>query len=164
MAAGSTYTPLASVTASGVTTVLVMSSIPNTYTDLVLIGQYPKAGAGSARINVNSDSTSTYSQTILYGNGSSASSGAETNQTKFFLMDYLSSSTTTPNMCITQFMNYSNTTTYKTFIDRSGAADKGTVASAGLWRNTAAINRIDISDASNFSAGTTFTLYGIKAA
>ena len=163
MAAGSTYTPIATVTASGVSTILVMSSIPSTYTDLILIGQFPKVGAGSTRINVNSDTGANYSQTILYGNGTSAASGAETNQTKFFLIDYLSSSTTTPNMSIMHFMNYSNTTTYKTFLERSGAADKGTVAQVGLWRNTAAINRIDVSDASNFSAGTTFTLYGIAA-
>lgn len=165
MPAGSTYEPLATVTASGVTTFLVMSSIPSTYTDLVLVGIFPKTGAGSSRLTVNNDSSSgLYSQTVLYANGTSVGSGYETNQSRIYLMDYLSASTSNANMSITHFMNYSNTTTFKSFVERSGVADKGISMSVGLWRNTSAINRIDISDGSNFSAGTRFTLYGIKAA
>lgn len=165
MAAGSTYTPLAAVTASGVSSVLVMSSIPSTYTDLVLIGVFPKAGAGSTRLNFNSVTTGgLYSQTVLYGNGGSTGSGREVSSNQLFLLDFLSSSTTQPNMAIIHLMNYSNTTTFKTILDRSGVAGNGTTASAGLFRSTSAISRIDISDASNFSTGTTFTLYGIAAA
>jgi len=62
-------------------------------------------------------------------------------------------------------MNYSNTTTNKTVIGRHNGAS-GPVASVGLWRNTAAINSIRISNSSavNFTIGSTFSLYGIKAA
>ncbi len=61
-------------------------------------------------------------------------------------------------------MNYSNTTTYKTILSRS--SDLYTEASVNLWRNTAAITSIIIGaqGAYTFSAGSTFTLYGIKAA
>ena len=163
--ATNTYVALATVTPSAVSSFVVMSSIPSTYTDLILVGQYPKSAANSARITFNSDSSSgLYSQTILYGNGTSALSNRETGVNYFYLMDYVSASTSNPNMSIVHIMNYANTTTYKTVLDRSGVADAGTVASAGLWRNNAAINRIDISTGGGtFSTGTTFTLYGVQA-
>jgi hypothetical protein len=161
----STYEPIATVTASGVSSFIVMTSIPSTYTDLILVGQYFKSAGAAPRITVNSDTTSIYSQTVIYGNGTSALSDRETSVGYFYLMDYIASSTTNPNISITHLMNYSNTTTYKTFLERSGSADKGTVASVGLWRSTNAINRIDISTSTGtFSSGTTFTLYGIKSA
>jgi len=164
MAAGSTYTSLATVSPSGTSSVIVMSSIPSTYTDLVIVAQYLKSGTGSSRLIFNNDSSSgLYSQTVLYANGTSASSGRDSGNW-LFLLDYLQSSTTNANMAIVSIMNYSNTTTHKTVLEHSGVVDKGTVASCGIWKNTAAINRIDIADASNFSAGTTFTLYGITAA
>lgn len=160
--ATNTYVALASVTASGTSSVLVMNNIPQTYTDLVLVAQYLKSGTGSARLILNNDSTSLYSQTVLYGNGTSAGSGRDSG-TYFYLMDYLQSSTTNPNFATVHLMNYSNTTTFKTVIERSGVADKGTVANVGLYRSTNAITRIDIADASNFASGTTFSLYGIAA-
>ncbi len=160
-----TYKPIATVTASGVSTFVVMSSIPQTYTDLVLVGIFPKTATNSARITLNNDTSSLYSQTTLYGNGTSGLSGIETSAVRWFFVDFLQSSTSQPNMSITHFLNYSNTTTFKTAIDRSGVADKGTVVSALLYRSTLAITRIDIDTGSGtFSAGTTFTLYGIKAA
>jgi hypothetical protein len=65
-------------------------------------------------------------------------------------------------------MNYSNTSTYKTSISRSGnPASEGTDVIVGLWRNTAAISTIDIvtlSGGTQFVAGSIFTLYGIAAA
>lgn len=156
-----TYEPIATVTTSGVSTFVVMSSIPATYTDLVLVGRYIKTTASSARITLNADTGSNYSQTDLYN----TSSGRETSVTRVFIMNYVTSSTTEPNASVTHIMNYSNTTTYKTLLDRSGRVGGGTVLSAMIWRNTGAINRIDIDTSTGtFSAGTTFTLYGITAA
>lgn len=160
-----TYEPIATVTASGVASFLVMSSIPSTYTDLVLVGVFPKSASASARLTINSDTGTNYSQTTLYGDGTSAVSARESSVGYFFFSDFLTASTSNPNMSITHFMNYSNTTTYKTWLDRSGVASIGTSAQVGMWRSTAAINRIDVNTSTGtFSAGTTFTLYGIKAA
>jgi hypothetical protein len=73
--------------------------------------------------------------------------------------------TTTFNLSIHNFMNYSNTTTYKTILSRSNNSAIGTDAVVGLWRSTAAINTIKILPANNaFEVGSSFTLYGIKAA
>ena len=65
-------------------------------------------------------------------------------------------------------MNYSNTTTNKTVLARGNRASSGVVAQVGMWGNTSAITSITIdnvdSASANFVAGSTFTLYGIKAA
>jgi hypothetical protein len=63
------------------------------------------------------------------------------------------------------FQNYSNTTTYKTTLTRASLPGASVTAAVSLWRNTAAINSIEILLSSdNFTNGSTFTLYGIKAA
>jgi hypothetical protein len=65
-------------------------------------------------------------------------------------------------------MNYSNTTTYKTALNRSNQAAGGVDATVGLWRSTAAIDTIrfyaNTNGSQNFLTGSTFTLYGIAAA
>jgi hypothetical protein len=63
-------------------------------------------------------------------------------------------------------MNYANTTTYKTVLTRANAAASGVDASVGLWGSTAAITSItfDLPLVRTISTGSTFTLYGIKAA
>jgi hypothetical protein len=76
------------------------------------------------------------------------------------------------NIFITDFQNYSNTTTNKTWIGRMGSGNQ-TSAIVNLWRSTSAINTIAIAESGdggsgsfnygNMLSGTTFTLYGIKA-
>jgi hypothetical protein len=164
MAAGSTYTPIATVTASGVSSFLVMSSIPSTYTDLVLIGSAIKLAIQSTRMTFNSDTATNYSDTYITGTGSAATSTRGSNTGWIYLNDS-SSSTTNPNTFIANIMNYADTATYKTVVSRYSAADAAVEASVHVWRSTSAINRIDISTSSGtFSAGTTFTLYGIASA
>jgi hypothetical protein len=62
-------------------------------------------------------------------------------------------------------MNYSNTVTNKTVIARGNTTDFAVRASVGQWRSTAAITSIAVKmGSSQFAAGSSFTLYGIKAA
>ena len=67
---------------------------------------------------------------------------------------------------IGQIQNYSNTTTYKTWLSRSNIPADFVGALVGLWRSTSAITTIQFltTTADTFAIGTTFTLYGIKAA
>ncbi len=69
------------------------------------------------------------------------------------------------------FMNYSNTTTFKTVlcnsrVDEGNATYSGVEVLVNLWRNTAAINTIKIEtfNGSSLTTGSTFTLYGVKSA
>jgi hypothetical protein len=63
-------------------------------------------------------------------------------------------------------MNYANTTTFKTVLSKATSPSTFVRRYVGLWRKTPeAINRIYVfTDGDNFNIGTTFTLYGIKAA
>jgi hypothetical protein len=110
----------------------------------------------------NTDTGSNYSDTRVYGDGSSAQSDRNTNSTSGAIA-VLSSS---QGVIITNVMNYANTTTYKTSISRSSTAGWGTAARVTLWRSTSAITKIQVGNpyASYLAAGTTGTLYGIKAA
>ena len=161
-----TYKPLQSVVLTSSTTSITFSNIDQNYTDLIFVSSFLKPAAGSPRFRFNSDTSSLYSQTVLYGNGTSALSQRETGQTAYYLMDFFNPSTTNPNHVTIHLHNYSKTTTFKTILERSGAADIGTEASIGIYRSTNAITSITINadgGSGVFSAGTTFDLYGIKA-
>jgi hypothetical protein len=168
MAAGSTYTPLATQTLASATATVTFSSISGSYTDLVLVcsGKSNTATLDYTRIRVNSDTGANYSRTYLGGNGSSAYSGRDTSATSY--IDGIAPTTASGIYAPTIFnlQNYSNTTTYKTILSKGGSANDSTGAIVGLWRNTAAITSIDISNinSNSFAPGSTFTLYGIAAA
>jgi hypothetical protein len=77
---------------------------------------YNKSGGTNSKLRFNSDSGSNYSATQLYADGSSVASLRESNQTRA-----PSGTIDNDGMAIGHIMNYSNTTTYKTFIARGGA-------------------------------------------
>jgi hypothetical protein len=167
MAAGATYEPIATNTASGSSTNVTFSSISGSYTDLVLIIANVTAQIDNVGITLNSDTGSNYSRTILNGNGSTATSSRNSNQTYLYTM-YKDTVGGDPAMSISQFQNYSNSTTYKTVLTRQETNSSGTKsvqAMVSLWRSTSAITSISINSGNaNFNSGSTFTLYGISAA
>lgn len=162
-----TYEPIATQTVGTATSTVTFSSIPQTYTDIVVASSIQVSGNVNAWMRFNSDSGSNYSITVLEGNGSSATSANAYNQTQIQLDSVayppFSGNSFAPG--IVHINNYSNTTTYKTALIRANNAAVGLSLFCGLWRNTAAITTITfIAGAVNFAVGTTFTLYGIKAA
>lgn len=167
MAAGATYTPIATTTLGSAAASYTFSSIPSTYTDLVLVCNTAiTTGSSFYLVQFNSDTGTNYSATRLRGNGTSATSGRDTSVAQIYTSSGATITTTSlENNLIMNIMNYSNTTTYKTVIGRDNAASVETDAYVGLWRSTSAINTIKISiGSSTFIVGSTFTLYGILAA
>ena len=169
MAAGNTYTPIATNTLSSTATSVTFSSISGAYTDLVLVCSIkPSDTTGpSVLLRFNGDTTTTYSCTVLYGNGTAASSSRRSATDYFRIFDNgLSTvSTSVITTTITSIMNYANTTTYKTGISRGNTSDKGTEACVSLWRSTSAITSVEVLVAAGgFATGSTFSLYGILAA
>jgi len=160
-----TYEKIATNTLSSNTASVTFTSISAAYTDLVLVmSGKAVSGEGAFIIKVGDgsiDSGSNYSFTYLYGNGSSGASARSSNSTSANGSRY----DTTAGIGIIQFMNYANTSVYKTFLNRgsSGAMVQATV---NLWRSTSAINQIFVQpeSLSNMVAGYTLTIYGIKAA
>jgi hypothetical protein len=162
----STYEPLATNTLGTAISSVTFSSISGSYTDLVLVVTGNTNNPTNPVIRLNGDTGTNYSATFLAGNGSAASSGRDTSVSVMATNNQGYMTSTSNAVIISNLMNYSNTTTYKTVISRGNAAATGTDATVGLWRNTAAITSITIltNSANTFSVGNTFTLYGIKSA
>lgn len=169
MAAGNTYVALATTTASGSTGTITFSSIPSTYTDLVLVMNFANStAAADTRVQFNGDTGTNYSYTYLAGSGSSASSGRASSGTSIQFSNGPTGSTTTNETAIMQIMNYANATTYKTALTRVNVADgayAGVGANVGLWRSTSAITSLTFTmSTGNLTSSSTFSLYGILAA
>jgi predicted mannosyl-3-phosphoglycerate phosphatase (HAD superfamily) len=159
-----TYEKIATTTLGSASNNVTFSSVPATYTDIVVICN-AKTDTGSADLwfNFNSDTGSNYSITFISGNGSIIQSARNTNATKMSVTNY-GYLETTIGTYIVNIQNYSNTTTYKSSLARANTTSNGLAEGVGLWRSTAAISTIKISpSAENFATGSTFTLYGIKA-
>jgi hypothetical protein len=169
MAAGPTYEPIATTTLSAVSSSVTLSSIPSTYTDLRAIVYLKSTGTSDYGLRgyINGDTGSNYSETNLQGYGSSAVSSQLSDQPQAsYTFTYGFSNEGA--LFTFDFMNYTNTNTFKTFLVRNSnvQGSSGSVdASVQLWRSTSAISSLNFFPASNeFAAGSTFTLYGIKAA
>jgi len=166
-----TYEPIATTTLSTTATTVSFTSISGAYTDLVLVANVQRATTAenpSLTLRFNSDTGTNYSMTNLLGNGSSASSSRQSTQNMMnFSYFSMASAANTFSTYILNVMSYSNSTTYKTVVGRSGDAGAGTQATVGLWRSTSAITSIIVTNdgsPTNFASGSTFTLYGIQAA
>jgi len=168
-----TYEPISTQTLGTAVATVTFSSIPQTYTDLICVieGRGSRADFDDGvSIRFNSDTASNYSWSALTGSGTAASSTRQANTTS--ILGRIISASATANArsnLIMHINNYSNTTTYKTVLERyneppTGGADYGMGAIVGLWRNTAAITTLSFfSEVNDFNSGCTFNLYGIQA-
>ena len=156
-----TYEPIATYTVSGSPAAnYTFSSIPATYTDLVCVIDGTTTSLEDITAQFNGDTGHNYSYTAVIGSGSAASSGRQINQPQILIGGL----GTVQGGSIFNFMNYSNTTTYKTALSRVNVANWSVSAKVSLWRSTSAINAIKFAHPNSFAVGSTFTLYGIKAA
>jgi hypothetical protein len=163
----STMIPIATNTLTTSTASVTFSSIPQGYTDLVLVINATSNVANAPTLQFNGDTGSNYSSTAVIGNGSAASSNRTSNQSVIYYGGWINGfSSTASGNAIIHIMNYSNTTTNKTTLNRFNVASIEVDAVVGLWRNTAAITSItlSISGGATYSSSSTFTLYGVKAA
>jgi hypothetical protein len=170
-----TYEKIATTTFGSNQGTLTFSSISQSYTDLRLVIQCGIVDNGfllGVRVgNGSVDSGTNYSWTYLEGSGSSAYSNRKSNMSLGALSNGFGNNNLN-NIFITDFQNYSNTTTNKTWIGRMGSSNQ-TSAIVNLWRSTSAINTIAIAESGdggsgsfnygNMLSGSIFTLYGIKA-
>lgn len=167
MAAGSTYTPIATTTLGSNQASVTLSSLGG-YTDLRIVLAL-KNTAGGFAIQPNSNTSSIYSTTNMRGNGTSASSTrlttADLGGTGLYLQNG-SVSTTDFSTVILDFLNYGNTTTYKTMLARFNNPSNLVGATVGLMQSTAAITSLVFScdGGGQLASGTVITAYGITAA
>jgi len=163
MPAGSTYTPIATTTLGSAQSSVTFNSFSG-YTDLVLVANTTAAGNQNILLRFNSDSGTNYSYTRMTG-AASATSNRESSIDAINLYNSSASLNGVMATTIIQVMNYANTTTNKTVLSRGNGGANEVNAQVGLWRNTAAITSLTLSIfTTNFSTGSTFTLYGIASA
>ena len=159
-----TYTLIASSAPAALTTTVTFSSIPATYTDLVLVANVTNYNASveDCDVRFNSDTGTNYSWTRIEGDGSVTGSGRGTSTTSIPLA--LAASGSGGGVAIWNIQDYANATTYKTALYRNNLPATKVQAYVGLWRSTAAISTITLTKGGNgFAAGCTFKLYGIEA-
>ena len=165
-----TYEPIAATTLGSTASSITFSSIPASYTDLRLVLAVASTSTGAAiRFYLNNDQpfNSTYSYTYLAANGTSTTSNNSTSDGKILLNSVSNTSASNPSLYTVDIFSYTGSTN-KTVLGTTSQDYNGfgTVEQVvGLWRNTTAINRIDLSvNTGTFSINTTATLYGIKNA
>lgn len=166
----STYTPISQTTLSSTAGIVTFSSIPQTYTDLVLIQSARVSSAFDiTAIRVNSVTTN-YSGTYLEGNFTTTTSGRGT--LEIALRAGYVPGTSYPNEWSTEiynFFNYTNTSVNKTVLSRTNflnsAVSFNIQTKVSLIPTTAAITQITTQPVNGalWASGSTFTLYGIKA-
>lgn len=165
-----TYTPIATTTLANSTTLSVTFNSFSGYTDLVIVSSTKSQGGYDFQnqlLTFNSDTGTNYSYTQLYGNGSSASSSRQSSISSIPCgYDIGTTQSGVWSVNTLHIMNYANATTYKTVLIRKNATPSLVTSEVGLWRSTSAITSLTMSrdDTNGFTTGSTFTLYGIKAA
>lgn len=163
-----TYEKIQSTTLSSGASSITFSSIAASWTDIRLVF----TGTSSVDFSnlfcqLNSDTGTNYSLTRLSGDGSTAASAQQTNQTRINIANQSTLRTSIPKFYTMDLFSYAGST-FKTMLctgseDENGA---GTVVrTVNLWRSTSAVTTIYLFPSSgNFAAGTTATLYGILKA
>jgi len=167
--------PIGYATASGSSNLLSFSNIPSTYQDLMIVLNARSTNASTttqAIMFFNGDTgPSNYSATWLDGNGSSATSGRQSNFAQLYCVDGMPAASATAGIFSSttiQILNYTSTSTFKTVLIRQAADLNGsglTRLTIGLWRATpAAITSLGINTVSgNYATGSTIALYGIRS-
>lgn len=165
-----TYTLIASNILGSSAASVTFSSIPNTYTDLVIkMSARSSANTDLIYLTLNSDSGTNYSITKLVGSGSAASSGRQSSQPQISLDAGIVPSSYTTNVFsnaeiyIPSYLVSQNKPISYFGANENNATQAYIATQANLWSNTAAITSATITAVSaNFVSGSSFFLYGIK--
>ena len=169
-----TYTLISTTTVSTPAHSFTLSSIPQTYTDLVLkISARSDYASLGHEMSIQTNSlTSGYSNRMAYVSGSSILSANASNDKHTWAGGVVGSSATanTFSNCEIYWPNYSSTTLPKSMYSDVTTENNGTSVGAmwinsGVNTNTAAITSLTLycwQSFINYVANTTFTLYGIK--
>lgn len=168
-----TYMLISSQVLGSSASTVTFSSIPQSYTDLVLLysGRVSPNANVEASINLrfNGDTASNYSSSLFSGNGSTTAFSLDSNQTNAYIFYGLTADNSTANtfgngeIYIPNYTSSSN----KSFSSFGVAETNATAARIGntslLWRNTAAITSISLTPFSgSFVTNSSFYLYGIS--
>lgn len=155
---------------------VTFSSIPGSYSHLVLIAQGRVDDAAEFKdcyLQFNGDTGSNYSREYLEASATSPSANGDISAVAHIACMAMAGSTASSNMPGTAKLwipNYSGTVFYKNVLSESCRftliGNRGhyyTDVIDGFWESTSAITQIDITDSGggNFIIGSSFWLYGV---
>ena len=159
-----TYSLITSQVLSSTSVSVTITSIPSTFTDLVLVVQTAQpSSTGELYIRFNSDTGTNHSYTSVTGDVTSVGANRTSNGSVIFA-GHLGTSFMTS---IIDIFDYANTNKWKTTVLRGSNADRVVGQVSGQWRSTSAVTSIFLSQMNSgtnlFVSGSTFRLYGIEA-
>lgn len=150
------------------------SNIPQTYTDLKLVGSMRESGNNGGRAyfygRVNGDTTASYTYRWMAGYDATYVSNTSTDVTSYLagVDPDVASSANIFGSCEIYFTNYTSNN-YKTIFS-DAVTDNNTTTfwmntnTTTVWKNTSPITSITVfAGTTSFVQNSTFTLYGIKA-
>lgn len=169
----STYTLISSNVLSSNTASVTFSSIPSTYTDLVLRATVRTSNANwndELQIVFNSDTGTNYSAISLDGVGSSTSSSGVSNNTSTRFTSINGNGSTSNIFSSTEIYipSYLSTSSKPsgtfTGVENNSSTQNYLRAVAQLYRGSSAITSMQLTsyNGANFLTGSSFRLYGIK--
>jgi len=150
---------------------VTLSTIPSTYTDLLLTISARDTGASGYVIVRANSINSGYSETDMRGDGATADTIRAGGDAQFFAQGYLRipNSGSTSNTFSSQeiyFPNYAGSTNKiasATSVNENNSSSVQYITlGAGYLSNTAAISSLLLTCATSFASGSRFDLYGIK--
>lgn len=162
-----TYDCLAHTSITSNTAEITFSSIPQTYTDLELVYQIFDTGAYPYfRINGYS-ATNVYKSTYMGFSANNFIGGLGQNP-EYYINSNGGADQNYPMTGVIRFFNYTTTSNkYSIFINGcilNTPSNATETLFSSMLLNTSAITSLVFKDTSDYSTGTTFTLYGIKKA
>jgi hypothetical protein len=166
-----TYEPIATTTTTGNVTDVTLSSIPATYTDLKLVITGSGATASTPVFYFNLDTSTLYSVTRMTANTTDVITSRSTGQTKIVPNDVTLETEPRKHLFVLDIFNYAGSTFKTTLLSctrvPTTTSNSRLEKMVGLYRSTSAITSITMSTFSGtdlIRAGSTYTLFGIKAA
>lgn len=167
------YEAIGVATGTGSSNTITFTSIPSTYKHLQLRGIVKSTTAGSSfssvLLNFNSDSSSSYTRHIVWGDGATPYAYGLANTTAWAIggNDFPSAGyTSIVGAHVVDILDYANTNKNKTVRALTGCDVNGAgeiLLSSTVYLKTNAITSIELVSASgNFSTLTQYALYGIK--
>jgi hypothetical protein len=172
------YQSIATVTITSPTTgnqvnTISFTSIPSTFKHLQIRGIYrdtwTASGTGEFYVFPNSDTSTSYSDHWMQGNGSTVSASALTSRSDgMFLGQGVRGGSlgNTFGVFVIDILDYAETNKYKTARALSGADINGSgtvLLQSALWQKTTAISSLNIiANGYGFAQYSQFALYGIR--
>ena len=169
-----TYTLISSNVLSSSAASVTFSSIPATYTDLVVRASVRTDRSDiqdSLNLTFNGDTSAVYSNTRFRGDGATATSNRSSGEAYALMAFGAVGATATSNtfssveLYIPSYTVSQNKPSSAFIVGENNSATAYIAAIAPLWRNTSAITSIAFVPAvgPNFVSGSSFYLYGLKS-